>query len=225
MCPVLWSPAAVGDRPDCDYGFFFGIDKRERESPEQESPGVVLSEWPAFRGLTDCVSGSMQFFDEVQGRSAACLSVPSDCALDICDRALMVLNTSSAHSPGPRVRDAVLPKGRSLLCPLSDLRCDAPPPCPKPLGQIHSSPQDCLAGCWPRRHARQPRGRAPVLEDQKFLDSLPYFNTKRPCTILPNTPQYLVRCLWPRRLSGPRRLRRGSHFCNERAARVIEWSE
>jgi len=42
-CPILRSPAAVGDGPDCDYGFLFGIDDGKRESPEQEPSGVVLS--------------------------------------------------------------------------------------------------------------------------------------------------------------------------------------
>ena len=178
-CPILRSPAAVGDGPDCDYGFLFGIDDGKRESPEQEPSGVVLSHRPAFRGFADRVSGSMQFFDEVHGCFGAALLIPSDCALNICDRGLVVLNTLSAPSPWPRARDAVLPKGRSLPCPLSGLRFDVPLPHPKPLGQIHSYSQDCRAGCWLMQRARQRRGRAPVLEDRKFPDSWPYFT---PCS-------------------------------------------
>jgi hypothetical protein len=115
---------------------------------------------PAFRGFADRVSGSMQFFDEVQGCFGAALLIPSDCALNICDRALVVLNTFSAHSPWPRTRDAVFPKGRSLPCPLSGPRFDVPLPHPKPLGQIHSYSRDCRAGCWLMQRARQRRGRA-----------------------------------------------------------------
>src|ERR1017187_10624357 len=97
-------------------------DDSKRESPEQKSPGVVLADRPAVRGFTDCVDGSIQFFDEVRSRLGAALPIPGDCAPNICDCALVVLNTPSAHSPWPRVRDAVVPKGRSPPCPFSDLR-------------------------------------------------------------------------------------------------------
>src|ERR1700693_2250424 len=99
----------------------------------RESSGVVLSWRPAFRSFTDCLSSSMQFFDKVQGCFGSALLIPGDCALNICDRALVVFNTLSAHSPWPKARDAVLPKGRLLLCLLSGLRSDALLPYPKPL--------------------------------------------------------------------------------------------
>ena len=112
MRPIVRSPAPVGDSPDSDYGFFFRVDDGERESPEQKSPGIVLSYRPAIRGVTDCVGGSMQFPDEIQGRFGAAFPVPSDCAPDICDCALVILNALSAHSPWPEARDAVVPKER-----------------------------------------------------------------------------------------------------------------
>src|SRR5260370_23017054 len=116
----------------------------KRESPKQESSGVVLSQRPAFRGLKDGVGSPMQFLHEVQGYFGTTLLIPSDCALNICDRALVVVNALTAHSPWPKARDAVLPRGLSLPCPLSGLRFDAPLPHPKPLGrsQIHSCSQE-----------------------------------------------------------------------------------
>src|ERR1039458_3658167 len=136
--PILRSPAGVSDGPDGHYGFLFRIDDSKRESPEQKSPGVVLADRPAIRGFTDCVDGSIQFFDEVRSRLGAALPIPGDCAPNICDCALVVLNTLSAHSPWPRVRDAVVPKGRSRPCPFSDLRFCERLPHPKPLARIHS---------------------------------------------------------------------------------------
>jgi hypothetical protein len=55
----------VSDGPDRDNGFLLGIDDGKRESPKQESAGVVLFDGPAFRGSTDCLGGPVQFFDEV----------------------------------------------------------------------------------------------------------------------------------------------------------------
>jgi hypothetical protein len=83
----------VGNGPDCDDGFLLGINDGKRESPKQESSGVVLSWRPAFRSFTDCLSSSMQFFDKVQGCFGTALLMPGDCALNICDRALVVFNT------------------------------------------------------------------------------------------------------------------------------------
>ena len=74
----------------------------------------------------------------VQGRFAAALLIPSDGALNIRSCALMVLNTLRAHSPWPRARDAVIPKGRSQLSPLSNLRFYERLPRPKPVGRTHS---------------------------------------------------------------------------------------
>ena len=155
--PILRSSAAVGNGPDCDDGFVLGIDDGKRESPKQESSGVVLSWRPAFRSFTDCVGRSMQFFDKVQGCFGTALLIPRDCALNICDRALVVFNPLSAHSPWPKARDAVVPKGRLLPCLLSGLRFDVPLPHPKPLGrrQIHSCSQECPVKCWLTQRVRR----------------------------------------------------------------------
>jgi hypothetical protein len=95
--PIPWSPAAMGDSPDCYDGFFLGIDDSEREPPKQESSGAGLTYRPAIRGVTDGISGAMQFSDKVQGRFGAVLPLPSDCAPDICDCILVILNALSAH--------------------------------------------------------------------------------------------------------------------------------
>jgi hypothetical protein len=87
-------------------------------------------------GASRTVSAAVQFFEKVQRCFGAAFLIPSDRVLNICDRALVVINTLSAHSPWPRARDAVLPKGRSRLCPLSDLRFCVRLPRPMPLGQI-----------------------------------------------------------------------------------------
>src|SRR3984893_8673422 len=143
----------------------------KRESPKQEPSGVVLSDWPSFRGFANCVGSSMQFFDEVQGRFGAAFLIPCDCALNICDHALVVLNTLGADSPSLTVRDAVLSKGQSRPCPLSGLPFDARLPHPKLLGQIHPCLQDCRGECWLMQRIHQRRGRAPVLEGRKPLES------------------------------------------------------
>ena len=65
----------------------FGIDDGKWESPKQESSAVVLSYRPAFRGFTDCLDRSIQFFDEIQAYCGTALLIPGDCALNINDRA------------------------------------------------------------------------------------------------------------------------------------------
>lgn len=49
----------------------------------------------------------MKFFDEVQGDFGVTLAIPSNCALNIGNRALVVLNTPSVHSPWPNARGEV----------------------------------------------------------------------------------------------------------------------
>src|ERR1035437_7400420 len=89
------------------------------------------------------------------------------------------------NSPWPRARHGDLTKGRSLLCPLSDPRFCERLPYPKPLAQTHPHPQDCPAGCWLMQHARQRRGRAPVSEDRKSLDSW-HYSTLCHCAVVEN---------------------------------------
>lgn len=67
MRPIFRSSAAVSDSPDGDFGRLFGINDGKRKPPEQKSPGVVLAYRPALRRFTDCVGGTAQFLDEVQG--------------------------------------------------------------------------------------------------------------------------------------------------------------
>src|SRR5919197_4020368 len=143
----------------------------ERKSPKQKLSGVVLPDWPALRGFTDCISGSIQLFDEVQRRFDAALLIPSDCALDICDRTLVILNALNAHSPWLAVRDVVLPRQQSPPCPLSSLRFDVLFPPPKPAGQIRPYPQGYRVSCWPMQRARLPKVQALVLGDPKAHDS------------------------------------------------------
>src|SRR5271165_6642484 len=121
----------MGDGPDRDDGCLLRIDDGKRKSPKQESACVVLAYRPALRGLTNCVGGSMQFFDEIQGRFAAAFPILGDRAFNIRDCALVVFNSLNVHSPSPAVRDAVVPKRRSRLSPSSGPRFDAPLPGPK----------------------------------------------------------------------------------------------
>src|ERR1035441_9461405 len=174
MLPILRSSTAMCDGPNGDYRLLLSIDDSKRESPQQETSGVVLSYRPAFRGFADRVGGSMQFFDEVCSCFGAASLVPGDRVLDIRNRALVILKTLSVHLPWPAARDGVLPTERSPLCPLSNLRFCGRLLCPKPLAQTHPHPRDCPAGCWLMQRARQRRGRAPVSEDRKSLDSWHY---------------------------------------------------
>ncbi len=52
----------------------------------------LISIRPAFWGFPDRVGGSIQFFDEVEGSFWAALLIPRSCPLDICNRALVILN-------------------------------------------------------------------------------------------------------------------------------------
>src|SRR2546423_1176142 len=69
--PILRSPAAVGNGPNCDYGFLPGVDDREGKSPKQKPPGLVLTYRPPFGCLPNGLGSSVQFFDEVQSSAGA----------------------------------------------------------------------------------------------------------------------------------------------------------
>jgi hypothetical protein len=147
ICPIIRSSASMSDSPNGDCRFSFRIDDHERKPPKQESSCVAFSSWPALRSFTDCRRCPIQFFDEIQSCFGAALPIPGDCVLNIRDCVLVIFDAPSAHSQWPGVRDAVVPRERLPLFPLSSLPSDALLLRPKPVEQIHSPSQGCRATC------------------------------------------------------------------------------
>jgi hypothetical protein len=109
-CPILRSPAAVSDSPDCDYGLLLRIDDRKRKTPKLEFSTVVLAHWPPFRRLRIVSASSVEFFYKIQGCFGAALLIPRNRAFYVRDCALVILKPISDDSPWPVVRGEVLPK-------------------------------------------------------------------------------------------------------------------
>ena len=155
------TPAAVGNGPNCDHRFGFGIDDDKGEFPEQEFSCIVHSGWLAFRCFPDCVNGPIQLINKVKSYFRL-RPIPGHSAPDIRNSALMILNGLTTHSPRPGVRDAVVPMARSRLFPLSYPRFYGQLPHPTLPVRIHSHLQDCRGACWLTQSAHLPGGQGLV---------------------------------------------------------------
>jgi hypothetical protein len=91
----------------------------------------------------------------------------------------VVANTPNAHSTWPTTLGAIVPTGRSQLCPLAGRSCDALLLRPKRLERIGPHLRHCRAECWPMRCALPPGGQGHVSGDRKLLDSCDYFTSCR----------------------------------------------
>jgi hypothetical protein len=150
-CPILRSSAAVGHSPNDDCGFLVRVDDCKRKSPKQKPSRAVLARRPAIRGFTDCVGGSVQFFDEIQRGFGAAFLIPGNRASNVRPCTLVVLDIFSAHSPWPGVLGAIVPKGLSRPSPRSGPSFAARLPRPMLLARTDLSSPGCRAACSPRQ--------------------------------------------------------------------------